>query len=145
MCGGGWLQLDWLFLLFDCFAHRFGKLHQVIGIGVGQGLVEVLDHGIDIGHVIGLFLHLHVALAHGKRHFALAHIGPDNGVAVVDERLRFVQNRLEIRLAAAESGGAEQKDLPVAWSATPWFVQKPTNSVSDAGIALLVRPQPAPA
>ena len=62
--------------------------------------------------MVRLFLRFHVALAHGKRHFALAHIGSDHGVAVVDDRLRFVQNRLEIRLAAAESGGAEQKNLP---------------------------------
>lgn len=84
-----------------------GEGVQVALVGVGEGLVEVLQHG----GAAGTLLHGLVTGPDGGGHPALAHVAAHDGGALRQVPTDCGQNVVEVRRGSAEAGGAEEEDL----------------------------------
>ena len=84
---------------------------QISGIRVGERLIKILYHFIQIRHVNGILFHTLISVTNGHRHLTLTHKGADDFVAASQRFLYVFQNPMKILLAAAKACRSEEKDF----------------------------------
>ena len=70
---------------------------------MGEGTVKVLNQSVNVCRMLRLCLHFHITIPYRLRHFALAHILSEHGVAWANRLLNMLKDLLEICLAAAKA------------------------------------------